>query len=234
MGILDAFKKKKKAPAAEEAGPPVGWPVPMGTPVPGPTPPAAPTEQVIAMQQRGLTNNQIVQTLQRQGYQPQQIYDALAQAEMRGTAEPMPGPPAPEGPPGPEVAGAMPPGALGARPAQKGMEEMAESIIEEKWQEFTRELGKINEWKDISSSRLDKLDQSITSMKSDLDNLHKAIVSKISEYDKNLLDVGTEIKAMEKVFQKVLPELTGSVAELSRITKTVRGKPKPAVPVKKK
>ena len=61
-------------------------------------------------------------------------------------------------------------------------------------------------------------------MKSDLDNLHKAIVSKIGEYDKNLLDVGTEIKAMEKVFQKVLPELTSSVQELGRITKTAKAK----------
>ena len=117
--------------------------------------------------------------------------------------------------------------------APKGFEEIAEAIVEEKWHEFTRELGKVNEWKDATGSRLDKIDQSIADMKSDLDNLHKAIVSKISEYDRNLLDVGTEIKAMEKVFQKVLPDLTGSVAELSRITKTVKAKSS-AVPVKKK
>ena len=60
-------------------------------------------------------------------------------------------------------------------------------------------------------------------MKADLDNLHKAIVSKIGEYDKNLLDVGTEIKAMEKVFQKILPTLTENVAELSRVTRNVKG-----------
>jgi hypothetical protein len=49
------------------------------------------------------------------------------------------------------------------------------------------------------------------------------------DYDKNLLDVGTEIKAMEKVFQKVLPELTSSVQELGRITKTAKA----AKPAKK-
>jgi len=221
MGILDIFKKRPMMPSE---GPPVAFPVPMGYPVPGPVPPPIPVEQVITMQQNGLTNNQIIQTLQRQGYQPQQIYDALSQAEGRGQLEPMPETL--------EPAGEM--GAPQGSPAQapKGYEEIAEAIVEEKWQEFTRELGKMNEWKDGAISRLDKLDQSISDMKSDLDNLHKAIVSKISEYDRNLLDVGTEIKAMEKVFQKVLPELTGSVAELSRITKTAKSRP--VVTTKKK
>jgi hypothetical protein len=58
----------------------------------------------------------------------------------------------------------------------------------------------------------------------DLEGLHKAIVARIGEYDKSLLDVGTEIKAMEKVFQKVLPDLTGSVQELSKITKDMKKK----------
>lgn len=221
MGIMDVFKKKPAAPAA---GPPVGYPVPMGMPVPGPMPAETPVDQVSAMQQQGLTNNQIIQQLQRQGYQPQEIYDALAQAEMRGGVEPLPL--GQEGQMGGDTQG-------GQNEPPKGFEEVAEAIVEEKWHEFTRELGKLNEWKEATGSRLDKLDQSMTDVKADLDNLHKAIVSRISEYDKNLLDVGTEIKAMEKVFQKVLPELTGSVAELSRITKTVKGKPAP-LPMKKK
>jgi hypothetical protein len=223
MGILDTlFKKKPSAP--QGPGMPVSYPVPMGYPVAGPTPPSAPVEQVVAMQQQGYTNNQVIQALQRQGYQPQQIYDALAMAESRGGAEPMPEAPSPESPSALGAQGQMP---GGPAEAPKGFEEMAEAIVEEKWQEFSRELAKMNEWKDATTSRLDKMEQSVNDMKGDLENLHKAIVSKISEYDKNLLDVGTEIKAMEKVFQKVLPELTGSVAELSRITKTVKTKPAP-------
>lgn len=222
MGIFDIFKKR---PEPAPAAPPVGYPYPVGMQVPGPIPPEAPVEQAIAMQQRGMTSNQIIDTLQRQGYQPQQIYDALAQAESRGGVEPMPMASGPE-------SFSVPGGGVPTE-VPKGFEELAESIVEEKWHEFTRELGKVNEWKDATTSRLDKYDQAVADIKADLDNLHKAIVSKISEYDKNLLDVGTEIKAMEKVFQKVLPELTGSVAELSRITKTVK-KPAPAVPTKRK
>jgi len=50
-------------------------------------------------------------------------------------------------------------------------------------------------------------------MKDEVENLHKAIVAKIGEYDKNLLDVGTEIKAMEKVFQKVMLNAGPSLLE---------------------
>ena len=45
-------------------------------------------------------------------------------------------------------------------------------------------------------------------------------MGKISEYDQNIIDVGTEMKAMEKVFQKVLPSLTENVNKLERMTKS--------------
>jgi len=211
---MDIFKKKKP----EEMAP---YPMPGAPPMPGSMPPPLPSEipisQVASMQTQGLTNNQIIQSLQRQGYQPTQIYDALAQAEAKRSIEPM------------EVPGEMAPQRTEARgpPAHPESEAIVEQIIEEKWQELQKDLAKINEWKDLVSSRMDKLEQSTTDMKMDLDGLHKAIVSRIGEYDKTLMDVGTEIKAMEKVFQKVLPELTGNIQELSRITKNVKG------PVKK-
>lgn len=192
MALLDVFKKKP----AETA------------------PKPAPIDQVLAMQKQGLTNNQIVQALQRQGYETGAIMDAMTQAEAKKGVEPMPMPE--EAPPMPEH-----PMPETARP--EAFEEIAEHIVDEKWQDFTRELAKMAEWKDSVNSRLDKIEQGMGDMKADLDNLHKAIVSKIGEYDKNLLDVGTEIKAMEKVFQKILPTLTENVAELSRVTRNVKG-----------
>ncbi len=217
MPIMDIFKKKKPEtapyamPGAPEMMPPMA---PMAPQMPS----EVPISQVVSMQSQGLTNNQIIQSLQRQGYQPTQIYDALAQAEAKRSIEPM------------EVPGEMAPRTeIRAPPtsAHPESEAIVEQIIEEKWHELQKDLGKINEWKELISSRMDKLEQSTTDMKMDLDGLHKAIVARIGEYDKTLMDVGTEIKAMEKVFQKVLPELTGNIQELSRITKNVKG------PVKK-
>ena len=52
-------------------------------------------------------------------------------------------------------------------------------------------------------------------MKAEIENMHTAVVGKLSDYDKNLINVGTEIKAMEKVFQKVLPTFTDNINELT-------------------
>jgi len=213
MALMDVFKKKK--PEAELPPMPAGMPPGLGLPV----------NQIGSMKQQGLSNQEISQTLKEQGYTTQQIYDAMAQAEIKPQEEPFAAPVERPMPAARPLQGAP----KFAEKSHEGFEEIAESIIEEKWHELTRDLDKMNEWKELSNSRIDKIEQSITDIKADLDNLHKAIVGKIGEYDKNLLDVGTEIKAMEKVFQKVLPELTDNVAQLSRITKTA----KPKAPVKK-
>ena len=63
-------------------------------------------------------------------------------------------------------------------------------------------------------------DQQIKDLTNSLNNLHKSLISKISEYDSNITNVGVEIKAMEKVFQKVLPSLTENVNKLDRIAKS--------------
>ena len=203
MALGDLFKKKPAAPPPSIDTAPLSGPVDI------------PLTQVISMQGQGLTNNQIIQTLQRQGYPPQSIYDALAQAEAKKSIEPM-HLPGETPPPNSEFRDQAP---SGQHPES---EAMVEQIIEEKWHELQKELGKMNEWKELLTSRIDKMEQNVADVKNDLDGLHKAIVSRIGEYDKTLLDVGTEIKAMEKVFQKVLPDLTSSVQELSRITTNVK------------
>jgi len=100
------------------------------------------------------------------------------------------------------------------------IEEIAEAIVEEKWNEKKREIDKIIEWKDEVTTKLTQLQQQIDDLKGSFDSLHKGMLGKISEYDENLTNVGTEIKAMEKVFSKVLPSLTDSVNKLQRFADT--------------
>ena len=202
MGILDVFKKKeeKKAPL-------------------GPSPEETPITQALQMKERGLTNNQIIQVLQQQGYNPQQIYDALAQAEARQSIEPY----TPEGEAPREE---LPPGApIEAAPAAPvhATEEIVESVVEEKWQRISKEFAKMSEWKDSVNARMERIEQQILDLKSNLDGLHKAIIARVGEYDKTLSEVGTEIKAMEKVFKDVLPEMTTNIQELSKLTKEMKG-----------
>jgi len=97
------------------------------------------------------------------------------------------------------------------------IEEVAEAIVEEKWKDKQKELDKLSEWKEEVNTKLTQLQQQVDDLKNSFNSLHKGLLGKISEYDENLLNVGTEIKAMEKVFSKVLPSLTDSVNKMQRM-----------------
>ena len=190
--------------------------------------PGLPLDQVMVLRQRGMDNNQIIQELERQGYNSSQIFDALNQASLSspGFEQPMgmDMPPQPtfsqEQPyssPVQRLETAPPPQSLIDK---EQIEEIAEAIIDEKWKEFEEDIRIIIDWKEKKEAKINQLEQQIKDLTESLDNLHKSIVSKISDYDRNITDVGTEIKAMEKVFQKVLPSLTENVNKLERMTKS--------------
>ena len=190
-----------------------------------------PVEQVKAMRARGFDNNQIVQALQRNGYSSTQIFDALNQADLVSGAG-MP----PES--APFLGSAGMPSEPGMQEAMQDygeggssmgitneeVEELVESVIEEKWDELAKDINKIVEWKNEVESKISKIEQRFETLSNEFDKLHQALIGKIGEYDKNILEVGAEIKAMEKVFSKVLPVFTENVNELNRITMTLRKK----------
>lgn len=174
---------------------------------------------------------------------------APAEAQMPPAAAPMP--PMPEGqqmpppnvppaappempPPGPApMPGSMPPppGQMQApsAPMAGGKEEIeavAESIIDEKWETLMKGMDKIVAWKDEAEGRLVKMEQQISDLKERFEELHKGILAKIGDYDKNIKAVGSDIKAMETVFKKTLPTFTENISELSRITKGMKKKKK--------
>ncbi|MBI2656500.1 hypothetical protein HYX03_02070 [Candidatus Woesearchaeota archaeon] len=195
---------------------------------------ASPIEQVLMMKQQGYTNNQIVQTLQSQGYNTSQIFDAINQAGLSGGFQ------ATEQPEQTETGmqdygqgyeqqpyqqqsfqSFQTPREIQAPASidEERIQEVAEAIIDEKWEEIAKDIKKVIEWKEQSESRLSKLEQQILDLRVSIDSLTKSMMSRVSAYDQNIVDVGTEIKAMEKVFQKVLPSLTESVNKLDRMTK---------------
>ncbi|MBI2100998.1 hypothetical protein HYT53_00110 [Candidatus Woesearchaeota archaeon] len=225
MAFFKLGKKKKEEPLDIPLPPPElqsQQPMPM---------PQSPIEQVLMMKQQGYTNNQIVQTLQSQGYSTNQIFDAINQAGLAGfeanerveqpetgmqdygyeqqqyQQQPMQGFQAPR-----EI---QTPASID----EERIQEVAEAIIEEKWEDLAKDIKKVIEWKDKSEERLAKLEQQIIDMRLSIDSLTKSMLAKVSAYDQNIVDVGTEVKAMEKVFQKVLPSLTESVNKLDRMTK---------------
>jgi hypothetical protein len=166
-----------------------------------------PISTIQSMKSQGQTNNQIIQNLQKQGYSSTQIFDALSQSAAQPTAVQMPLPPAPvqsfSRPPPPEAS---------------DTEELVEAIIDEKWNDLLADINKVISWKEATESRIVKLEQQMADLKDSFSKLQQAVVGKVGEYDQHILEVGAEVKAMEKVFSKVLPVFTDNVAELSRIT----------------
>ncbi len=252
-----------------------------------------PTDKVIEMRNQGVSNNQIIQILQRDGFELTAIFNAMNQADIKGGidagafSETMPedanqqsfpeqgGSTMPQQPiqqmnynqqvpmmqdtgmmtdqdmgmqPGMDQmqqqmdsgSAQMPPmdynqqgyatapayGAPGYGPSleTQRIEELAEAIIDEKWNEIVRSINKIIDWKERVEARVTKMEQQLDDMNKNFETLHKGVLGKITDYDRNLTNVGAEIKAMDKVFQKVLPTLTESVGELSRITSSMRKK----------
>ncbi len=222
------FGKKKKEESLDMTMPSMETPEPQQQ--------GSPVEQVLMMKQQGYTNNQIVQMLQSQGYNTSEIFDAINHAGIN-----------PEFQAAPEQSDAgmpdygqqqnydqqsyqqpqfqpqnfQPPKEIHEPVSidEERIQEVAEAVIDEKWEEFAKDMRKVIEWKDKSEDRIAKIEQQLLDLRMSMDSLTKSIMSKISAYDQNIVDVGTEVKAMEKVFQKVLPSLTENVNKLDRMTK---------------
>ena len=204
MALFGIGKKKKEIPEQQAAAPG-----------------GLPTDQVMSMRQQGYTDDQVIQNLQSQGYNSSQIFNAINQVNISGSQYQMT---QMEQQQQPYMENYMPEQAPSYEEAQmpepkERIEELAEAIIDEKWKEISADITKVIEWKDKTEQRITVLEQQLISLKAGIDSLQKSLLGKIGQYDQNITDVGTEIKAMEKVFQKVLPSLTENVNRLERMSK---------------
>ena len=184
-----------------------------------------PSNQFAGMPSQGPPSNQMAENMRQQGYNSQQIFDAMNSAEpYNAPAGPIDNfSPDNQGFPEQEAENDFP-----SAPekhnhhfsdSKETIEEMAEAIIDEKWEELVKSINKIIEWKEKIESDVTKLEQQVKDIKDNFTNLQSSIIGKINEYDKNIVNVGTEVRAMEKVFEKVLPTFTENVGELRRIIK---------------
>lgn len=196
----------------------------------GYSPSRLPIDQVRIMRAQGMDNNQIIQSLQRDGFNSSDIFDAMNQADMV-SGGPMNDntlvPPQDYGQPNfgasqDFMTGHPPPQRNEIYGADSSTEELVEAIIDEKWNELLKDINKVIEWKNAANSKILQMEQKFADLKQEFDKIHTAIISKIDEYDKNITNVGAEVRAMEKVFSKVLPVFTENVSELSRITKDIK------------
>lgn len=188
-----------------------------------------PVNEVLALRSQGLGNNQIIEKLQHDGYQVDVLARAFTQADAKGgmamaeTNLSSGGPSYPQNTMSFHASQQQENAHSEALVTERErIEELAEAIIDEKWNELVKSIEKIAEWKDRTESRMDRMEEAVESLKASFSDLHKGVLGKIGDYDRNITDIGSEIKALEKVFQKILPTFTENVNELSRITKNLK------------
>ena len=104
------------------------------------------------------------------------------------------------------------------------IEEIAEGIIDEKWDELIAEVKKIIDWKEKIELTQTKLKNDVDKLKEDFTVLHQGVLGKLEGYDTRMQSVGTELKAVGRVFKDVIPEFVENVKELSSVTKSMRKK----------
>ena len=162
--------------------------------------------QVLELRDQGLTDTVIMQELSKNGYSSDQITDAIFQADATLS-------------PSFPSSASPPPRSTSSAPYPEGniyerIEEITENMIDEKWDELIAEVKKIVEWKERLEEKQLKIQTDLDKVKEDFKLLHQGVLGKLEEYDTRMRDVGTELKAVGKVFKEVIPEFVEGVKEL--------------------
>jgi len=108
--------------------------------------------------------------------------------------------------------------------SSEDVQELIESIIEDRWQQVVASVGDISLWKSKVDDDLVAIKQEILRVEDRMSRLQTALVGRVDEYSKSISKVGSEVAALEKVFEKIMEPLTFNIKELNRITQELKKK----------
>jgi tetrahydromethanopterin S-methyltransferase subunit G len=111
-----------------------------------------------------------------------------------------------------------------ARPVIEEIEEVAEAVVSEKWQKFSKEVEDMKHAQDDISSSIGGMQERMNNLEKKMDMVIREVLGKVDEYGKSISDVGTELKAMQKVFGTMVPAMTENVKELQELVGTAKEK----------
>lgn len=102
------------------------------------------------------------------------------------------------------------------------IQSLVEEVIDERWKEFLSTMGDITVWKSQMGDEQEAIKQEVLRMQSRIDNLQAAVLGKVAEYSTGIKEIGLEMQALEKVFEKILEPLSSNIKELNKITEQMR------------
>jgi len=101
------------------------------------------------------------------------------------------------------------------------IEEIAESIISEKWNDLIKNVGDLKLWKERIDTDLSGVKQEIVRTQGRLEDIQNSVMGKVSEYGEGMNEITAELKALESVMEKIMNPLTRSVKELQKVTEKI-------------
>jgi len=186
----------------------------------------SPLELAVELQNKGLNEERITSELATQGFSKEQISQAITQSNVKTQIEEIPEPPpAPEAPPEikyeePAVEQPQPTGQFQpyTSTTSQQIEQIAEEIIQEKWERFVETFGELPIWKEKIETDVLSIKQEIVRTQDRLNGIERALASKVQEYSESITDLTAEMKALSKLLNQILQPLTSNIKELQRLT----------------
>ena len=175
-------------------------------------------EEISAMGNQGLTNDQIVSALEERGISPKQIEDAMSQAQIKravtGEENIMEPPQANQqtqeisdqnyNPQQQQEYYSQPAEGGYSSGGTETMIDVAEQVFTEKMQKIQKQLESQNEFKTIAELKLKDIDERLQRMEKMFDHLQMSILDKVGSYGKGLDNTKKEMDMMQDSFRKVV------------------------------
>lgn len=198
-------------------------------------------DNIKQMQQQGMNDADIAQSLKEQGMSPMEIDDAINQSKIKAAVYEDTGANAimnneqnggmqqsmmtqelpPDQPPQQQQEGYYQPQQYpqeGYYQPQSGVSpdaisEIAEQIVAEKMSEIRKSIGNIAEFKTTVESRIASMDERLKKIETMIDKLQMSILNKIGTYSESIQGMREEMGAMQDSFSKVINPLVGRAKE---------------------
>tara|TARA_Y100000310_G_C20511912_1_gene729296 strand:- start:361 stop:987 length:627 start_codon:yes stop_codon:yes gene_type:complete len=199
--------------------------------------------EVLNLLKQGKSNEEITNSLEQQGFNLQQVSDAINQANIKmGVESNMPPSgmkessmtqdiPIPETQPQQQSAANLYPESnpqaqgYALPPQQTNVQDihvLVEEVVEEKWRDFIKSVGNVAVWKARMGDDLEATKQELLRTQKRIEELQTAVLGKVKDYNKNVVDINREMKALEQVFGKILEPLTDNIKELKKVTEEIK------------
>ena len=114
------------------------------------------------------------------------------------------------------------PASPGSTLDMEAVHQIVEAIINERWDDFMGSVGNIALWKERTERELISVKQELLRVQQRFTQIETALLGKVGEYQQDIKSVHTEMRALEKVFERILEPLTSNIKELGKLTEELK------------